>query len=150
MRDLDLDISYIIVTNVFSYAQALILPVYPNSKGRTPVDIVTLDNYIDRRVKLNAAKLVSPELLLYRYVVDIIVFNTTENTSKVTDNTALTAVVYLIVSYDVRADSFLLPPLLECFIGSLCLISMSRFLAFFSRKIFTLKSIASDTYRATF
>ena len=75
--------------------------------------------------------------------------NAAEYATKVSNDTALTAVVYLVVSYDMRADSLFRPTLFKSLVRCLELINMARFSAIFLRKVFTLKSITSDTYSTT-
>ena len=109
MRNLNVEVSGIVVIEILGDAGSLRLPIQPGAKVAAMVDVIFADHRVHGGVKLDASDLVPPELMLDRDVVDVVVLNGTEDTSHVSHNTRLTAIVDPIVAHDVRANLFLTP-----------------------------------------
>ena len=104
----------VMMKKISGNACSLCLPVQPDSSS-TVVDMVSADDHIDSCVHFDTADLCAGQVLLVVDMVDVIIFNNGKNTSQMSDNTGLTAVMDVTSSDDVGADMFFVPS----FIGSL-------------------------------
>ena len=98
-------------------------------------------------MELYARHLACHKLVLYAYVINMVVFYAAERTSHVTDDTRLTAVVDLVVSYYVRADLLAAPACAQTVHNRLELTAMSRLSAEAATVIVARRCFLTEAHR---
>ena len=89
---------------------SLSLPVKPET-SRAVMEMVLSDNNIDGRMHLDSAYFRARKVLLVVYVVNMIVLDDREYTAEMSDDTGLSAIMNIVVSYYVGTVSVFVPAL---------------------------------------
>ena len=103
----------IVMEQISRDPRSLCLPVKPDPP-RAVMDVVMPDHRIDCSMHLDAPDLRTCQVLFVVDMVNMAIFYEREDTTEMTDDTCLSAVVYIASSDNMRSDRFLRPSFRLC------------------------------------
>jgi len=93
------NIAVVGIIQIGGYAASLGLPIEPRAKGAV-MDIVFIDDCVDSTMKFDSCHFMAPEFVFYADIINMVMLDPTENTAQMPNNTILSAIMDLVVPYN--------------------------------------------------